>query len=619
MYCSKCGKKLSDKDKFCPKCGRDNSEKSSEVHEEKDKPEESTKPVEAKPPKKANSGLVCCGILLLLIGVPMIFSIGAYSKTAKSGTSPAPDAFVKGLTVVLLALGAALLVWIIVSLIKSFIKKPIKTAIVLGSVLVFAGVIILLSYSYSKSSAADNFNLIQSGLADTLAAQSLGDDIVAEKSDAKFSSVHEKSQKAVDNLSKIRPPASLKDYYNAINDWANKINDSDKTKTKWAKRPDAPDGLKTAISGSVAKNLFQESLNKIAGAKDYGDWAIKISDKDTMRYISAELQAQYIALGDISISYDAPSSNYLAEIFFTPAQAKNTLKFPRGRCPDFGPCHTDLKKKLPPTYQSAHNYSVSDPAAPAQWSAAWDDMLKTITIDDGYNVGGAGITQGKKDAPPISPMQQAFNDECTAKGGTPGGAGGVKDRLPTTLSSGYNCDYKNNGHSCWDFLTTGGGRFMGGDSGCLEQGLLPRPVPTPVPNNGGGNNGGGGNKTSTPKKTAAPTHDGTYRVTYSAAHCNIDVPGGYNSFFDAAGVSDTIVVSSNRVHNFDSSTSAIDSSGNATYNYNFSYGGASSAQLTQTFHFSSNNVSGEVSFNVQAYTEGASGTATCSESFSGSK
>jgi hypothetical protein len=269
-----------------------------------------------------------------------------------------------------------------------------------------------------------------------------------------------------------------------------------------------------------------------------------------------------------------------------------------------------VKKKIPPTYQTAHRYSVGDPAAATDWNNAWKDMLNTISIDNGYNISGAGASNGANQNY-VSPMQQAFTDECTAKGGTVG-SGGVKDRLPTTLSGGWNCNYPHGGQTCWDYLTTSGTRFMGGNSSCPEMNLLPKITPN-TNNNGGGGGGNGGNGNNN-----TSTHDGTYNVQYSSASCNLGTSLGYGQMFQAAGVSDKIIVKNNRVVNFDGTTSAISSSGAASFTWNYNTG-SGVFKMTQTFNFSGNNVTGKVSFVLNVSTEGGTGNVSCSETFSGSK
>ncbi|MBU0648672.1 hypothetical protein KJ969_00980 [Patescibacteria group bacterium] len=142
---------------------------------------------------------------------------------------------------------------------------------------------------------------------------------------------------------------------------------------------------------------------------------------------------------------------------------------------------------------SAVGFATGDTTAEADWEKAWQDIDKILPpegmvgpevgqpgIEGGHVTEGAGITIGEsafggETATPTqySPRVQIFHDACAAMGSYVGGANKNKDRLPTT-ESGYHCNYKQADINCWDFLTYSGGRYMGGDVGCRELGLIPR-------------------------------------------------------------------------------------------------------------------------------------------------
>lgn len=117
---------------------------------------------------------------------------------------------------------------------------------------------------------------------------------------------------------------------------------------------------------------------------------------------------------------------------------------------------------------SAIGFTSGAKGADTQWNQAW-----------GHAEGGLGvISQGQTtNSSGHSPTVQTFYDSCKAKGGIVGGAGTVKAGLPTT-ESGYTCEYKSNTpkngtQPCWDYLTYSGGRYMGGNTGCPAENLLP--------------------------------------------------------------------------------------------------------------------------------------------------
>jgi len=166
---------------------------------------------------------------------------------------------------------------------------------------------------------------------------------------------------------------------------------------------------------------------------------------------------------------------------------------------------------------SAIGFTAAQEGATEAWDGAWHNAEAMGGISVGEPV--IGITEH-------SPRVQAFYDSCGARGGIVGGSGQAMARVPTT-EGGYRCEYKQNGNSCWDLLTYSGGRYMGGNSGCPEENLVPvapaeeaipttaapaptkktapattdKTAPTPVP---------------TPKPTPTPTTniwDGTYSVS----------------------------------------------------------------------------------------------------------
>lgn len=113
---------------------------------------------------------------------------------------------------------------------------------------------------------------------------------------------------------------------------------------------------------------------------------------------------------------------------------------------------------------SAINIAEGNAQAKNGWYGEWHQLegLGVISSDQSA-VSSSGNT----------PTMQKFYDDCAAAGGEVGGAAISKSRLPTT-EFGYTCGYKNkDGQTCWDYLTYSGGRYMGGNPGCEEQGLLP--------------------------------------------------------------------------------------------------------------------------------------------------
>lgn len=125
---------------------------------------------------------------------------------------------------------------------------------------------------------------------------------------------------------------------------------------------------------------------------------------------------------------------------------------------------------------SAIGFAEAEHGAEGAWNGAWHNAEAMGGISEGEPA--IGVTEH-------SPTVQAFYDGCKAKGGIVGGSGKHMARVPTT-QGGYKCEYKTDSPSfgtnipCWDFLTYSGGRYMGGNAGCLEKNLVPIAV-TPAP------------------------------------------------------------------------------------------------------------------------------------------
>lgn len=129
-------------------------------------------------------------------------------------------------------------------------------------------------------------------------------------------------------------------------------------------------------------------------------------------------------------------------------------------------CVEEVTQSVSEIESSAVGIAEGDKIAYSEWDGKW------------HNLEGLGvISVGEPSTQENSPLVQRFYDECAAEGGTVGGAGIAKSRLPTT-EAGYTCNYKiDNGHGgatdCWAFLTYSGGGYMGGNDGCVERNLLP--------------------------------------------------------------------------------------------------------------------------------------------------
>ncbi|MBI5071293.1 hypothetical protein HZB93_00100 [Candidatus Falkowbacteria bacterium] len=225
-----------------------------------------------------------------------------------------------------------------------------------------------------------------------------------------------------------------------------------------------------------------------------------------------------------------------------------------------------------------------------------------------HNLEGMGVIYiGEPSSSGHSPTVQKFYDDCVAKGGTVGGAGLAKSRLPTA-EFGYTCDYKigNNNTQCWDFLTYSGGRYMGGESGCTEKNLLPSTAELQAEGEAGGQ------------------WDGHYTGTLTG-NCVTTVPGR-PTYSDTFGLDFTVI---NNV-TFDSTVNtyvAIDDSGAAIESFQMSMpveGGTAYASAIFYFAFSEQDggaaFSGSGSMDAVGYaTDGTVNYMSCTLTGSGTR
>ena len=162
-------------------------------------------------------------------------------------------------------------------------------------------------------------------------------------------------------------------------------------------------------------------------------------------------------------------------------------------------------------------------------------------------------------------------------------------------------------------LTYSGGRYMGGNPGCEERGLLPKIAaaeePPTDPNGNDGNDGNG------PKVPRLSSWDGVYSVN---ANMGCNVPGIYSSGLLPSATQFT--VKGNRVFDDQGGSYSIDSSGQARMVINVSYSGIS-IQAVQTYAFYQSGgqaqVQGNISISGGGSVEGQSISLNCSGSYSG--
>ena len=618
MYCPKCGHKVLSTAKFCPQCGQALEPKT------ESKPAAEAPTGQQPKPKTTLGGCLAAFIILSIIGGIVAEAIVTPAEKAKL---PA-NFFMYFISIPLLILILWLVVWLIYRWVKGFKTHKVRFWVVFG--FLAAGLVggYLWVNSFFTQRILASYDGLQSALTDILYVKNVGDDAAAGKVETDWAALHDQATKAVAVIGGITLPDQFENYYNTISEFATQICDASSSAGAWASRPDVP-SVTADISGNLADKLFWRAVDKIVAQKDYGDWAILKKDTDLMRLVAARIEAESIAMSKLIVS-EKPQKLVLAQVgIFKPHP------IPTGHCRGIMPCGHTAQQKIPPTYQSAHRWTAEPAETSETWNSAWSDLGQIITMDNGYSIGGAGITDETKLAAAESPMMQEFVNECTAKGGAINNDT-VRMRMPTS-ASGNNCNYPVGGQTCWDFMSRDGGRYMGGGSGCPEENLIPKPIEAPtipviinniitlpnivpdVINNFIGITPG----PTSPPNNPSSSFDGTYSITYGAGQCSSNIgvgvlPSGY--FNQAFGYLDSssFTVSNNSIPDMQGGYSSIDASGSVTVGLTVSQGATASAY--QTFHFVHTADGGATVSGTLSVTSSYGGVGiSCSQTFSGAR
>lgn len=588
MFCSNCGAKISKDGQFCPKCGQSLEE------------------------EKVKSARFSGKKFLLVMVAAMISASAAVLATSSHDSQ---------LQVPLIAISAIisgfLIIWIIIAVLKSlfklsvssfsmsknllqfFIRRPlIGTLIVLVlTMAIFAVNFYVSDYEYKQMQTA--LGIIQDSGVDAAVAKSNKNSYMAKQ--------------VSDRLSKLETASRLNDYKLAIKQWAD---------TETGSVLGDPGPFVVNLTADQAQDTFKVALSQITQTKGFGDDAIKKGDRITMRYIAAKLLIQNHWLEGVATSEEPGFLSVKPSIVYALEQRakRPVVTKQRNICLTANKrvCLNDVTKIIPGIYRSALGYGVGDKDAAREWHTNWTDAA-AITEAAGQPQGGTGITQGDKDQPQNPPAVQAFLDECKSKGGYLGG--GVKERLPTT-EDGRTCRYQDG--KCWDLLTYSGGRYKGGNSGCPEQGLVPKPPEKPAPKPQ--------NKTQ-PQQNTQPQNqggipvqppvnnnswDGVYQVT-SEGSCDSNAP---ISIGNISPFSSTFTVRGNQIINPQTGQGfPIGSQSQVNIPINVDAGVGVSISFNQTFVFSRASgeptVSGTVSVQGHSSVENVTFNFNCHGTFSG--
>ncbi len=379
-------------------------------------------------------------------------------------------------------------------------------------------ILLLLFFNFGRSlfsakgyeKAAQALPLMQDYLTEAAAAKIMGDAIIAAKPTpgAAWSKVTKAGQSSSENLSALALPDLLADYQATAVAWSNQVVAASKNTKTWKDLTAQPGDFKLTLNNAKAKEFFKTSLQNIAALKEFGDAAIKRKDKEAMRYIAAKLLVQEHWLNGLLHSTKA---GWLAVGPVPAARAEEPFKYGqpiRNVCLNItgvagAYCAQAAIQSVNEIAASAIGFAEGENIDEEEWEQDWEEIEKIPlpegtagqevsqpSVEGGHLLEGEGITEGESVLEiELSPTVRIFYNQCQAKGGIVGGSGKVMARMPTT-ESGHKCEYKTDspnfgkGIPCWDLLTYSGGRYLGGNSGCPEHGLVPvvvAPVVAPAP------------------------------------------------------------------------------------------------------------------------------------------
>jgi len=492
MRCPKCNKWLPALVLFCPKCGK-------------------KIPDNLKKWGKFQFWIAILELIVFFATVGLMLYV-LWSANMPDSTKKMMYTIIGGMVVLFALLFLVLLVFSIIDMVKYMIKHPIFAVVFCVVVLLAAGGGVWYFLTNKTDDTLPNaVALLQDNLVEIEASKMSGDLAMAKKKVDKIAMMQVKiiSQMVAERVVDIKVPEMLADYKQAVIDRGSVVAAAAENTKTWKDLPVRARDFTLKISDNDAKRLFEASNKKLAELKEFGDTAILRNDKETMRYIAAKLLVQQHWLDGVLHS-TSPDTASLAYAYDSRAGTRGVCIGTGGTSKDSKWCAQDAMNATYDIENSAVDFAKGGKEAKNSWDKSWENSP---------NILGTGITIGEQEKTvEHTPSVQAFYDACTGKGGIVGGAGTVKNGLPTT-EFGYTCEYKykseNYGEQpCWDYLTYSGGRYLGGNTGCPTQNVLPSVEDLAAEK-------AGADETKAP---AGPNWNGTYPVS-TTAKCVSNMPG----------------------------------------------------------------------------------------------
>ena len=492
----------------------------------------------------------------------------------------------------------------------------------------------------ADSKAASATALVQDSYTEVAAAVSLGDAIQLGRapSGVTFANVQIQASAASLRLTALDAPGQLADYKSSVKAWADDvISASIKARTggEWQDVPYTPSPFQVDMTADQANAAFATSLQEIAVLIQFGDRAIAVQDLAAMRYVGARLNAQSYWLEGVYTSAD-PNVVEAQLHFIEPVSQDNSAtssgpvshgdvgvrllalisrpgiwRVPRrGPTCIHGTCISRVRGPLGGLWRSMNGAALACAAAGGKFTAGPRNGFCTTPIDQQWpmasgqllpvlngaqSIGGAGVGVAPG-VDVVPPRLRAFRSVCQAQGGTTGNPTFVTERMPTT-EGGWGCQIGR----CWTYLTYSGTEYKGGEPGCPEQGLLPRPF-GPL----GGVVAQLGGFITELIPTPPPTWDGTYNLVQTPMACDVSGTSPIGPAIKLAASRAmppaTLPIEGNSVVS-PGGPVPIDANGNATYSFPVSIGTmtvvhnfvrvGAVAQVSGWYDYSARGMSGE--------------------------
>jgi hypothetical protein len=407
-----------------------------------------------------------------------------------------PDASARVVLVSLFtAIAVIATVWLVLLVAIRFIRgrRSKSWTIALVAVLVLESVLAFGLNVYADSKTVSSTALIQDYYAEVADAVSLGNAVLAGQAPAgvTFATVQAQASRAESGLTALDVPAELADFRSSVDLWASGVaTDAQfaKNLNMWQNVAFAPDPFTLTMTADKAEAAFARSLRQVATLNTFGKRAQALHNLEGTRYVGARLDAQSFWLQALNTSADP--NGVQAQLRFVEAlsyrqeaatsdvalAARIVRSWPKprtwSRChaTGFVPCNIPwIQGQLGHIWRGSLDMQNTYTTPTPEMTAAEKELEAIPPMDTagGVDLGGVGSGyQAENPAPP------AFADKCKAAGGTIGDPvyDRTKSRIPSS-EGGWTCKTQNN--RCFDLLTYSGSEYLGGESGCPEQGLVP--------------------------------------------------------------------------------------------------------------------------------------------------